>query len=175
MSKGKSTKKSTQNEEDIKPTEVETKPKKSETREKVSSKLREITSSRRIKLEKKPIPKSLAANEGIRYYFYFLYVFVLLSLLTAINTNLINLQSLLDLGGPFYDPANNPLIPQDLLDLFPLNFYSFFMAILALLLRVFVATGLAVIAFDDKRDSWIRLVSVVGIVFIIFGVQIIGP
>ena len=43
---------------------------------------------RRLKLEKKPIPKSLVNNEGIKYYFYFLYVFILLALLNAINTNL---------------------------------------------------------------------------------------
>ncbi|OLS25732.1 MAG: hypothetical protein HeimC3_13110 [Candidatus Heimdallarchaeota archaeon LC_3] len=175
MSKAKKT--TTKNEE---PKKVATEEKASEikkipSKDKVSTKLKEITSSRRLKLEKKPIPKSLVNNEGIKYYFYFLYVFILLALLNAINTNLFNIQSLLDLNGPIYDSTNNPLIPKDLLDLFMLNFYSFFMAILALLLRVFVATGLAVLAFDDEKDSWIRLVSVVGIVFIIFGVQIIGP
>ena len=146
-----------------------------ETMGKVSSRLREITNPQNLKLEKKPIPDTLVENEGIRYYFYFLYAFVALSLLTNINTNLINLQSLLDLGGPFYDPANNPLIPANLFNLFPLNFYSFFLALLLMLVRVFVATGLAIIAFDEQKDPWIRLVSVIGIVFIIFGVQLIGP
>ncbi|MHA1992123.1 MAG: hypothetical protein ACXACX_01900 [Candidatus Hodarchaeales archaeon] len=142
------------------------------TSEKVSSKLKEITSSRRLKMEKKPIPKNLVENEGIKYFFYFLYVFLLAGFLTSL-LNLIDLSYYLNIGTLF--STNNPLVPVDIATVLPLNFYTFFLAILALLLRASVAIGLAVLAFDDDKDSWLRIVAVLGIVFIIFGVQIIGP
>lgn len=125
------------------------------------------------KREKKPIPNSLQNNDGIRFFFYFIYVFAFLGLLNAVNTNLFTLNYYLELGPLFTSGA--PLIPPDIFTVLPLNLFSFFMAILGLTLRIVFSTGLAVIAFDDTKDSWLRIVSVIGISFIIFGIQLIGP
>lgn len=165
---------SNEKEKDTKVTKKKSSPKSTDkkTSDKVSSKLREITNSRRLQLEKKPIPKNLVENEGIKYFFYFLYIFLLAGFLTAL-LNLVDLSYYLNFGTFF--ATNNPLVPSDIATVLPLNFYSFFLAILRLLLRASVAIGLAVLAFDDDKDSWLRIVAVLGIVFIIFGVQIVGP
>jgi hypothetical protein len=154
--------------------ELENSKSSSETKKKESlaSKVKDI-SSKRINLEKKPVPEVLTQNEGIKYYFYFMYVFVFLNLLMAINANIFDFTYWLNLNGFFYN--NQPLVPADLFLLFKLNLFSFFIALLGIILRVFVATGLAILAFDDNQNAWLRIITVPAIAFIIFGIQLIGP
>ncbi len=142
-------------------------------KEGISSRFRDITNNTKINLEKKPVPETLIKNDGIKYYFYFIYVFVLLNLLTAINTNLFDFSYWLNLSNILYN--NQPLLPKNLFTLFKLDLFSFFIAVLRIIIRVFVATGLAILAFDDEQNAWLRIITVPGIVFIIFGMQLIGP